>query len=179
MTKPELSTSPEDVDDSFFVDCVVSQTGQRYILVTQGDTKVFLRRSLFVGPMQKALSALAEGGIELVSLVDKIKRKSPMRMAEFGCSGSLQAGTKRQIVCTSGSAPDHHPRQNDDPQANQGWCTPGCKGGTPHRDSPARAGTLVACAPGCVSPKVYSLRPGDTYVFGRNAFSWRSVNHAT
>ena len=32
MTKPELSTSPEDVDDSFFVDCVVSQTGQRYIV---------------------------------------------------------------------------------------------------------------------------------------------------
>jgi hypothetical protein len=74
MTKPELSTSPEDVDDSFFVDCVVSQTGQRYILVTQGDTKVFLRRSLFVGPMQKALSALAEGGIELVSLAHLIHR---------------------------------------------------------------------------------------------------------
>ena len=100
MTKPELSTSPEDVDDSFFVDCVVSQTGQRYILVTQGDTKVFLRRSLFVGPMQKALSALAEGGIELVSLVDKIKRQNPLRMAEFGRSGSLQAGTKRQILST-------------------------------------------------------------------------------
>lgn len=66
MTASEAPRRPQQFDGSFSVECVLSQTDQRYILVTQGDTKVLLRRSLFVGPPHRALQELAERGIELV-----------------------------------------------------------------------------------------------------------------
>ena len=74
-------------------------TGQRPVLgvppIAPRWKKIYRRQSSSdASPLDTLRNAKGFG------LVDKIKRKSPMRMAESGRSGSLQAGTKRQVLST-------------------------------------------------------------------------------